>query len=207
MPSKYQRKSKTRDPFKKIIIATEGNKTECNYFIAVKKKYRASTLDIILLKRDELDTRSAPIYVFRQLDGYRKKNKIDEFDELWIVIDTDNWPNAQLSDVAQKCAQQSYFLGVSNPCFEIWLIFHYVDISLLPDAEKDSLCAVRNTKSKWTKIREVYHIGHESKIVENIRIAIENSRKMEIDPNSRWPNTLGTHIFRLADSILTNSIA
>ena len=68
MPSKYQRKSQIRDPLKRIVIAMEGNKTEPLYFNAIKRKYRATSLKVVLLARDESNTNSAPSHVVEQLN-------------------------------------------------------------------------------------------------------------------------------------------
>ena len=80
MPSKYKRKSSIRDPYKKIIIAMEGNRTEPLYFNEVKKEFRSSILKVELLTRDESDTRSAPKHVIEQLNRLNvpSKTRVDE---------------------------------------------------------------------------------------------------------------------------------
>ncbi len=123
MPSKYKRKSLLKEPFKKIVIAMEGTKKEPNYFSAVKKTYRTTSLDIVLLKRE--DTVSAPKHVIKELHKFKKENKLNYNDELWLVIDKDRWPEVQLSQVSADCSTNGYFLALSNPRFELWLLLHF----------------------------------------------------------------------------------
>jgi len=110
MPSKYKRKSSSREPYKKIIIAMEGNHTEPRYFKEIRFHYRTPTLIIEILERDENDTRSSPGYVIDQLNDYRRQAKVQSYDELWLVIDKDRWPDSQLSQIAAECYKKKKLL-------------------------------------------------------------------------------------------------
>lgn len=35
----------------------------------------------------------------------------------------------QYDMLRQKCVEAGYFLAISNPCFEVWLLFHYSDLT------------------------------------------------------------------------------
>ena len=203
--SKYKRKSSIRDPYKKIVIAMEGNRTEPLYFNEAKKKFRSSAVKVELLTRDALDTRSAPVHVIEQLNRYKKNNRLLDSDELWLVIDRDRWPEEQLHDVATRCSTSRYNLGVSNPCFEIWLVLHYEDLSGIDDTEKETLSSSGNTKNRWSEINTRERIGSYSQIIEKIDNAITHAQNLDIDPTSRWPNSLGSRVYRLAVSIIENS--
>jgi hypothetical protein len=200
MLSKYQRKSKIRDPLKRIIIAMEGNKTEPKYFDEIKKRFKASSLSIILLTRDETDTNSAPNRVIVQLKNYKQNNKIEKHDELWLIIDKDRWPPQQLSEVAQECVTSQYNMGLSNPCFEIWLILHFDNLF----EHVGATWSPQTASAKLNSVHETYNISSYSQIADKIETAIENSKILDIDRTSRWPNTLGTRVYILAESILRN---
>ncbi|PSL01019.1 RloB-like protein [Murinocardiopsis flavida] len=49
----------------------------------------------------------------------------DGYDEVWVVVDVDD--HATLDEALQKGRQADIPIVVSNPCFEIWLIWHYED--------------------------------------------------------------------------------
>jgi hypothetical protein len=205
MPSKYKRKSLIRDPYKKIVIAMEGNRTEPFYFREAKKKFRSSTVKVELLTRDESDTRSAPVHVIEQLNSYRKNNRLLDTDELWLVIDRDRWPEEQLHDVSTRCSTSRYHLSVSNPCFEIWLVLHYEDLTDIGDTDKETLSSSRNTRSKWSEINSRERIGSYSQIIEKIDTAITYARNLDRDQTTRWPNSIGSRVYRLAVSIIEDS--
>ena len=82
-----------------------------------------------MLKRKKGDANSAPKHVFNKL----KKEARDEFnfdskDELWMIIDTDQWNN--LPEIVDACEKlKNMYVAVSNPCFELWLLLHIKDVS------------------------------------------------------------------------------
>ena len=159
MPSKYQRKSQTRTPFKKIVIAMEGVKTEPAYFFAVKEKYKSSSLQIIPLDRETTDGRSAPKHVIDHLDSYVANNSLLKSDECWIVIDKDRSPVLQIKLVAAHCStHKNYHLALSNPCFEIWLVLHYKDLSGLSAIEIKDHSERDKIKRKWAHIKSAANI-------------------------------------------------
>lgn len=183
----------------------EGNKTEPNYFDEIKKRYKASTLNIVLLTRSQGNTLSAPKHVIEQLRCYKQQNRIKQTDELWLVIDKDRWPEQQLSEVAAECSTNRYELGLSNPCFEIWLVLHYQDLSALAEAEKRLLCSSRHTKTRWSEIKNRETIKNFMQLTERINTAVVNAEKLDTDKSVRWLNTLGSRVYKLAKSILENT--
>jgi len=61
----------------------------------------------------------------------KKQWDLTEYDELWMIIDTDEYDNRRtdISEIEQICRENPmYKLGISNPCFEIWLILHFFDL-------------------------------------------------------------------------------
>ena len=112
------------------IIATEGEKTEPKYFNAlVSKEYFYNTkIHIEILT---MDYGNSPRQVINRLNTFKKKYNLNKSDELWLVIDRDyqSWNESEISEIAQQCLQKGYFLGLSNPCFELWLLLHLEDIS------------------------------------------------------------------------------
>ncbi len=68
----------------------EGNKTEPNYFDEIKKRYKASTLNIVLLTRSQGNTLSAPKHVIEQLRCYKQQNRINkQMNSGLLLIKTD----------------------------------------------------------------------------------------------------------------------
>ena len=110
-----------------IVIAAEGRETENIYFEAMKAFMHASDIYIEVLRRET--NNSSPEEVYRQIKGFVTEYDLDDDDQLWAVVDKDNWPERMLSEVATRCHQNRYFnFCVSNPCFELWLILHFEDV-------------------------------------------------------------------------------
>ena len=208
-PPRVRSKSHTRDA-SLIIIATEGNKTEQKYFeeLASKKYFFNSRIHVRVL--DRLDTNSSPSQVLKLLDDFKREFRLKKFDELWLVIDVDRWGQVKLSDIARQCRQKDYELAVSNPAFELWLLLHLRSLDELSEEEKQEIFLNRKDGTTRTRLeREIINIlGAYNKsnpdtdaFIPSLSDAIRRARILDIDPNSRWPNNLGSRVYRLAVKI------
>lgn len=208
-----ERKEAYRDA-RLIIIASEGKETEKIYFNALAKVFRNPRVHVKVLERREDEQRnSSPHHVMNQLNDYKDQYSLEADDELWLVIDKDRWPDAVLSQVAQKCSQDCNMqLALSNPCFELWLLLHLVNAAMLSCEEQQRwLINQRRTRRSdpYLKVRLRKEMGsyHESNynaeaLVINVKDAIARARELDINPNDRWPQTLGTRVYLLAESII-----
>ena len=196
---------------KLIVIAAEGFETENIYFEAVKTSLRASNVHVEVLHRDN-DGESSPEHVYLRIKQFKAEYNIDEDDELWIVIDRDRWAPKMISAVAQCCSQDKNLrLCISNPCFELWLLLHLEDVSLYSDEDKKALSANRRCSRHKTLLKkrlsdllggynEVNY--NASALLPTINVAINRAVKLDIHPEDRWPQTVGTRAHLLAKSIM-----
>jgi hypothetical protein len=69
--------------------------------------------------------------VNRAIEAKRTK---DETDEFWCVFDVE-WPqnHPYLKETINLAKTHDIQLAISNPCFEIWLVFHFTDYSASTD--------------------------------------------------------------------------
>jgi hypothetical protein len=195
----FNRKSSLRDS-KLFVIACEGNKTECEYFDHVFSKFRSSKIHIELLRRHT--TRSAPEYVLEELDNFNREYELSLTDELWAVIDYDRWGDKKIRDIAQKINQKGYHLALSNPCFEVWKLLHLVNIDEYNTEKKQKLLeSSQNVKTELAKIHRSINnsIDLSAFYLEGIDQAIKQAIKL--DTGDRWPNSFGTHVYKLFISI------
>jgi hypothetical protein len=126
--------------WKLYIIAAEGYRTEYNYFMALQTKYEQefhiSNVHFEFIDRCRSGN-SDPSIVLETINSFTEKleqqYKLREnYDELWLIVDTDEYENRKVAidEINKKCLESSlYKLGLSNPCFEIWLILHFVDLN------------------------------------------------------------------------------
>ncbi|HFA49072.1 MAG TPA: RloB domain-containing protein [Bacteroidetes bacterium] len=205
-----QRKSHTLDGRSFFIIASEGSKTERTYFQGLKKIAKPK-IEIEILERNS--TASSPEHVIQQLDVYVKEYVLVEGDELWILIDRDSqsWSIKQINEIAKCCFQKKYFLALSNPCFEIWLLLHVKDISEYSGEEKNKIFENKKINKSRTAIeKELLDIlGSYNKsnldveaFILHVDIAIKRAKKLDISPGARWINDLGTRVHLLVEKLI-----
>ena len=197
-----------------IVIASEGKDTERIYFKALAKEYTNPCVHVHILGRSEAEqNNSSPEHVLKQLNNYKEQYELEADDELWLVIDKDRWTEAMLSRVATECAQDDFMhMALSNPCFELWLLLPIEDApSLTP--EEQMLWMENRRKSKnanpYLKLRLRQKIGsyHESaydalSLIAHVEDAIERAKTLDKNPTDRWPQTLGTRVYLLAESVM-----
>ena len=200
-----------------IVIASEGKDTERIYFEALAMEYTNPRVHVHILERcDNEQNNSSPEHVLKQLNDYKRQYELESDDELWLVIDRDRWTDAMLSHVAKKCAQDNYLhVAMSNPCFELWLLLHLIDVALLPPEERHRWEENRR-KSKnaepYLKVRLRQEMGsyHESSydapmLIKHVEVAIERAKLIDKNPVDRWPQTLGSRVYLLVESVMNRN--
>lgn len=200
-----------------IVIASEGKDTERIYFKALAKEYTNPRVHVHILKRCEDEkNNSSPEHVLEQLNEYKCQYELEADDELWLVTDKDHWTEAMLSRVATECMQDvSMHMALSNPCFELWLLLHLVDVSSLTP-EEQLLWMENRRKSKSSNpylkvlLRQKMGSYHESAydvltLIQHVEVAIERARLLDKNPADRWPQTLGTRVYLLAESVMNRN--
>ena len=200
-----------------IVIASEGKDTERIYFKALAKEYTNPRVHGHVLERSENEqNNSSPEHVLKQLTDYKSQYELEADDELWLVVDKDRWTEAMLSRVATECSQEvAMHMALSNPCFELWLLLHMEDaVSLPPEEQKQWMENRRKSKNAdpYLKVRLRQKMGsyHESfydalTLIAHIEDAIERARALDKNPTDRWPQTLGTRVYLLAESVMNRN--
>lgn len=200
-----------------IVIAAEGKDTERIYFEALANKYINPRVHVHILKREkEEQNNSSPKHVLRQLVDYEKQYELESDDELWLVVDRDRWTDEMLSNVATKCAQDYYLhIALSNPCFELWLLLHLVDVALLSPEERQLWIENRRASKNanpYLKVllRQAMGSYHEANydaemLIEHVGEAIDRAKSLDTNLTDRWPQTLGTRVYLLAESVMNRN--
>lgn len=178
-----------------LIIATEGERTEKQYFENI---FGCRNHRIRVMVLESKKGTSAPKYVLARLKEYKREISLIKGDEFWVVTDTDRWPAAQLQKVAQECRQCSFGLAVSCPCFEVWLLLHFTDVT--PDME--------NLSSSGIKDRLRIQLGgYNPAKLDTGRFmplyvdAMSRAIQLDINPRAAWPERIGTHVYKVVRAI------
>ncbi len=120
---------------KKIYIFCEGEDKEIKYF----KYFQgfSSNIDIIPIpnnngQSDPLKLKNNAISLFLGNEPTYKLIK-EYHDEIWFVIDTDRWNESnKIQQLKDFCTSNNenyngWKLAQSNPCFELWLYYHFLN--------------------------------------------------------------------------------
>jgi hypothetical protein len=91
-----------------------GTRTEIDYFNELVKARRNPTIKLTVRSKGV-----APDQLVRMA-----KRIGDGYDEMWCVVDTDEFDIAKAARLADELGVR---LAVSNPCFELWLLLHFDD--------------------------------------------------------------------------------
>ncbi len=129
---------------KKYYFVFEGSNTEVEYFKGIDRYSKqleiSNMIEIIILEKGEsIKNNSAPIRLLQEAKNKKEElidiDKFDEsVDEFVIVFDRDSFKPV---DKKQKEylefileAKKYAILAVTSPCFEIWLLLHFHQISI-----------------------------------------------------------------------------
>ena len=138
----YGKKAPCRDAHK-VYIVCEGAGTEPDYFAFFEGC--SSNLQIITIPAEGTD----PLKLMKRAkqvllnDSSLFSVDYQHGDTVWFVIDTDSWENeGKIDPLRRFCKQQNdnitklydeakpykaWQVAQSNPCFEIWLYYHFYD--------------------------------------------------------------------------------
>ena len=173
-----------------IVIATEGRETERQYF----NQFGDKRVHVKMLTTGE-DNQSAPQHVIERLTSYSDEYQIGGDDELWLMVDVDRWKN--LGEIVREAFQRGYKLAISNPCFEVWLLCHFQD----PPKNALKCQPIEDT------LREVLGGSYNksnldiSQFADKLDSAIQRTEQLDINPKDRWPQSVGSHVYRVVHSI------
>lgn len=188
--------------YKLFAIACEGEKTEPRYFNVFQYASAKVKVDVIenYVSDAEMQNKhahkSAPKWVLDRAVKYIEKENLSDEDDLWFVIDTDRWSDAQIRELADYCADYSnWHIVISNPCFEVWLYFHKkADIN----ASESITC--QHLKSEIANFEKGGY--HPYKFISNLQEAINNAKTADSSPNHYMPNFKETKVYELAEALL-----
>ncbi len=122
---KSKRKLVERDG-DKILIVTEGNKTEPNYFNCLINEYKIGDKAKVLRR---IKHRSSPSLVFKDAKKAQEQEIYENdvgYDKIYCIFDRDQYTN--FYDVCKEIKSkeaEGYKAITSIPCIEYWFLLHF----------------------------------------------------------------------------------
>jgi len=166
------RKKASRDPYPKVLIVCEGEKTEPNYFSELKDHLELSSTNVVVTG----ECGSSPISVVEYaLQLYElEQNSGDPFDKVFCVFDKDIHETYQqaldkissanqqaLDEIASEKPEDIIIATTSVPCFEYWLLLHF-DYTTAPFRGTGGKNACGRLIDELKKYMPAYQKGDES---------------------------------------------
>lgn len=122
-PRRFRRPLGERRYRKLFVLRTEGSNTEPQYFGVLNSL--VSNSHVVCLPGGHA---SSPPQVLQHMEAYLAEETPKPPYEAWLVIDKDQWSNAQLALLNEwEQRESNHGLAISNPKYEYWLLLHFED--------------------------------------------------------------------------------
>lgn len=184
-------------PFKdarRFIIICEGER-ESEYFNSFNgrnKKIIIETLD----PTGEYAGKSAPNHLYDRAIQLFESNCLDQLydDCLYFVLDVDRWNRLSIDELRELVhGNNNWGVCISNPCFEIWLLFHIQNERLINVVSSEMKSILENS------IKGGYNVNDFIKL---IATATKNSHDNDPTPESTYPDIGVTKVYKLGEEII-----
>lgn len=215
-----------REPNKKVFIVCEGDRTEVKYFSGLRDHAKElginDLLEIIIMEKNpEFKGTSDPYGLIRLANLTIRKFECDEEcedmgiydkkrDKFLIVMDRDKGSDLNYHEFINKYKDE-FILGITNPCFELWLLLHKEDSveNIIKPRYKEILenGRVSNSHTYVSKlVSDEFHMNPKtgmkfSKFKAKVLYAIEQEKKLEQDLY-KLENRVGSNIGKIIESEL-----
>lgn len=181
--------------YRLFAIACEGAKREKEYFRQLEGISHRVLVEYIEDEKYQTDPPSSPSHVLRRALEYIENNDLNEEDSIWLVMDVDKWGSKSLNEVHDECRKHSnWHTVISNPCFEIWLLYHTAkDLSSINTSTSHDCKTSLDAQSPRGYAPERYIVL--------IKDAMKNARAA--DHSSGWyPLPNNTKMYELAEALM-----
>ena len=169
-----------------VIVVTEGKKTEPQYIYEFLRIHNATNVRVAPMGSDPKRVVEEAIKLKEANTNRRATLQI----RVWAVFDRDE--HERFEEARQLAEVNGISVAISNPCFELWAIYHYQDhVGKYIHRHKcqqilSELCAGYRVDRKLFNDREVICKGHD-KAVQRAAQSLRD-REEEDDPHGN-PST------------------
>lgn len=121
-----QRKIGVRKPYDRVLIVCEGSKTEPLYFKALREEYQLHTANIEICNSSGSDPISIVNHARTRYQEAKKER--NSFDRVYCVFDKDQHAKYEsaIKILESLVPKNTFFAITSIPCFEYWVLLHFV---------------------------------------------------------------------------------
>lgn len=195
------RKTGQRRYRKRYDLICEGSVTELEYFSWLKNYVNTKIihLEIVGKKRGQ----NSPQDLIKVAKQQAEAIKYKKGDEMWIIMDVDQWTNEQFQMVSEwERSHERNHVAVTNPKFEYWLLLH--------DLKNPGTLNSKECNQKYLKFMgSKKHIDATKLTLDSVYFASKLAKqKYKNDQNNLnqtcyefIPSTCGSTLFNLINSL------
>lgn len=113
-----------REPYDRVLIVCEGEKTEPRYFDDLRVDLRLPSANIVVTGKSNPDPLSVVTF------GLNRFHEDGDYDRVIFVVDRDTHPKPNYDQARKEVSRAKddgiqASLIVSHPCFEYWILLHF----------------------------------------------------------------------------------
>jgi RloB-like protein len=191
MPDRNYKKGSPHRDSRLFVIVAEGER-EDEYFRYFHEQNQRVQIKIVPREGQS----SAPKLFLNRLNKYQEDGlwSPQDNDVLWFVLDVDRWEREHIQELIDACERdKQWYIAISNPCFEVWLLYHIEDnLETIGDNLKHELHLRTQATGK----------GIPFNFCPKIAIGAANAKKNDSSPSQTFPNHKQTKVYQLAEQLL-----
>jgi hypothetical protein len=209
--NQLERKVGKRASYDRILIVSEGSKTEPFYLNEIRANYRLSTTNV-QVQHSQFGTSPLKVVEYAEhlfVNGDEAKNiQPRSFEQVYVVFDRDDhesYHNAlakakSLDDkLKNEDKQRVKFEAIASvPCFELWLLLHYEDV-LAPLHRTEVYQRLRQHLPNYDKGQA----GHYAQTQQNLDEAMQRAERLSELTNAHNADEPYTDMHRLVHLLTT----
>ena len=177
--SALKRRAPRRQLYDRVLIVTEGQRTEPNYLLELIKSKKLHTANVVV----DGDCGSDPMSIYKHAkDLYKtEKKRGEKFDRVYCVFDQDGHTNyVQALDAIRRAVPKGVYHAINSvPCFEYWVLLHFqytMSIYQAPGGQSSYRLLLKDLK-KHLPDYEKGEVGLYQRLEDKLDIAIVNAKK------------------------------
>ncbi|TNF69338.1 MAG: RloB domain-containing protein [Gammaproteobacteria bacterium] len=192
-----KRKTPKREPYDRVLIICEGEKTEPLYFKGLIDYYKLSTANIDVTNADGTDPISVVKYAKNRQSAEKKQG--EQFDRVYCVFDKDE--HHKFDNAYDMIINNKFNSARSWPCFEYWLLLHF-KYQRKPYVTSSGKSPADNCYSELTKEFPEYRKKMNDifqKLLPRLKDGIKNAKKAHNDAEKTDEKNPSTEVFYLVE--------
>ncbi|MDP8170538.1 RloB family protein [Pasteurella skyensis] len=201
---KLERKQPSRKPYDRVLIVTEGEKTEPNYFNDLIKDEGLSSANVVVTGDCGCDPTSVVNQAIKLFKESKKGGSSTIYNRVFCVFDRDG--HANFDSAINKASSNNIEIICSYPCFEYWYLCHFEytrkgfqktgNQSSAENCIKElNIHWNNNFKKKYGKSDAQPYV----KLKTKLNNAINNAKKAQNDADSTGEMNPSTRVYKLVD--------